>query len=252
MGIIDRIKNSEIVKSIWREGFPDSDKNKMNAVMESFVLHIHPAKLREKALKFSSTFCLGGLSFFTFIILTVTGVILMFYYRPTVDHAYHDMKDLEFAVTYGLFLRNLHRWSAHAMVFLVMAHMARVFFSGAYNPPKQFNWVVGVVLLILTLLLSYTGYLLPWDLLAYWAITVGTNMASAAPFLGADGPFHELLHINKYNDMRFLLLGGSVVGQNALLRFYVLHCVFLPLIAGGLMLYHFWKVRKDGGVKGPL
>jgi quinol-cytochrome oxidoreductase complex cytochrome b subunit len=173
----------------------------------------------------------------------------MFYYRPAVEHAYHDMKDLEFAVSFGIFLRNMHRWAAHAMVITVILHMTRVFLTGSYKSPREFNWSVGVILLVLTLLLSFTGYLLPWDQLAIWAITVGTNMASAVPILGAEGPFSL---VSVYNDVRFFLLGGTTVGQNALLRFYVLHCIGLPLVAGIFMIVHFWRIRKDGFSGPPL
>ena len=166
----------------------------------------------------------------------------MFYYRPSVDLAYRDMKDLEYAVSLGSFLRAMHRWAAHAMVLMVILHMVRVFLTGSYKTPREFNWVIGVVLLVLTLLLSFTGYLLPWDQLALWAVTVGTNMAAASPGLGAEGPFAML---SRSNDVRFVLLGGSAVGANTLLRFYVLHCVFVPLVAGALMILHFWRVRKD-------
>lgn len=120
------------------------------------------------------------------------------------------------------------------MVFLAFAHMFRVFYRGAYRAPREFNWVVGVVLLLVTLLLSYTGYLLPWDQLAYWAITVGTNISSAVPLIG--------------DKIRFLLLGGHQVNANALLRFYVLHCVILPLTAIVFLAVHFWRIRKDGGL----
>jgi quinol-cytochrome oxidoreductase complex cytochrome b subunit len=151
-----------------------------------------------------------------------------------VPQAYTDMNDLRFAVSAGVFLRNLHRWSAHAMVLLVFAHMFKVFYRGAYRSPREFNWVIGVVLLIITLFLSYTGYLLPWDQLAYWAITVGSNIMSAVPVLG--------------KKMRFLMLGGNTVNANALLRFYVLHCVILPLAAILFIGIHFWRIRKDGGL----
>ena len=147
---------------------------------------------------------------------------------------------------------NLHRWAAHAMVILVMMHMLRVFLTSSYKPPREFNWVIGVMLLVLTLLLSFTGYLLPWDQLAFWAVTVGTRMGGATPFVGAEGPFHALLGIRPDNDVRYLLLGDTVVGENALLRFYVLHCILLPLAATVLMFVHFWRVRKDGGISHPL
>ena len=107
------------------------------------------------------------------MILVVTGILLTFYYVPHVDRAYESMKDLRFAVPFGVFLRNVHRWSAHAMVLVVILHMARVFYTGSYRPPREFNWVLGVFLMVITLLLSFTGYLLPWDQLAYWAVTVG-------------------------------------------------------------------------------
>lgn len=192
---------------------------------------------------------MGGISFYLFIVLTVTGFLLMFYYRPTVQDAYQDMKDLEFVVSYGTFLRNLHRWAAHGMVLTVIAHMARVFLRGAYKPPREFNWAVGVLLLVLTLLLSFTGYLLPWDQLSFWAVTVGASMAKAAPIVGASGPFSL---VDSKSDLSYLLLGGRSVGQNALIRFYVLHVVVLPLIMVILMGVHFWRVRKDSKVKGPL
>ncbi len=158
----------------------------------------------------------------------------MLYYHPSVPQAYADMKDLQFVVSAGIFLRNLHRWSAHAMVFLVFAHMFKVFYRGAYRPPREFNWVIGVMLLLVTLFLSYTGYLLPWDQLAFWAITVGSNIMSAVPVMG--------------QKMRFLMLGGNTVNANALLRFYVLHCVILPLAAAVFIAIHFWRIRKDGGL----
>ena len=144
------------------------------------------------------------------------------------------------------------------MVIAVWLHMFRVFMTGSYKPPREFNWNVGVILLVLTLLLSFTGYLLPWDQLAIWAITVGSNMARATPFAGNEGPGSALLKlgdislVNNASDARFALLGGRFVGEAALLRFYVLHCVGLPLVAGFLMAIHFWRIRRDGGISGPL
>ena len=187
-----------------------------------------------------------------FIVETITGILLMLYYRPVPEYAYLDIKLMEHAVLFGEFLRNMHRWAAHAMVILVMLHMLRVFLTGSYKPPREFNWVVGVLLLVITLLLSFTGYLLPWDQIAFWAITVGSKMAAATPFLGADGPFHEFLKITDMNDMKFLLLGDNEVGGNALLRFYVLHCVILPLFCTIFIAVHFWRIRKDGGISRPL
>jgi cytochrome b6 len=191
------------------------------------------------------------------LVETVTGVLLMFYYRPTLEHAYNDILALRDVVTLGV-LRELHRWGAHAMVITIWLHMYRVFLTGSYKPPREFNWGVGVILLVMTLLLSFTGYLLPWDQLAIWAITVGSNMARAHPFVGHEGPGSALLKvgdvalIHSGSDARFLLLGGRAVGGETLLRFYVLHCVALPLVVAVLIAVHFWRVRKDGGISGAL
>jgi quinol-cytochrome oxidoreductase complex cytochrome b subunit len=152
----------------------------------------------------------------------------------------------------------MHRWGAHAMVIAVWLHMFRVFMTGSYKPPREFNWNVGVILLVLTLLLSFTGYLLPWDQLAIWAITVGSSMARASPGAGNEGPLSSLVKlgdirlIHAGDDARFALIGGRSIGAATLLRFYVLHCVVIPLAAGFLMAIHFWRVRKDGGISGPL
>jgi quinol-cytochrome oxidoreductase complex cytochrome b subunit len=195
---------------------------------------------------------MGGLSFYLMLLLTITGILLMFYYRPSPEHAYWDVKYLMNDVPFGRILRNMHRWAAHAMLITVWLHMLRVFLTGSYKPPREFNWVIGVNLLVLTMLLSFTGYLLPWDQLAMWAVTVGTNMARATPFLGHEGPFGPQLGMTPYNDVRFALLGGSIVGENALIRFYVWHCLGFPFIHAWLMAIHFWRVRKDGGISGPL
>jgi quinol-cytochrome oxidoreductase complex cytochrome b subunit len=162
------------------------------------------------------------------------------------------MKYLDFDVPFGMFIRNMHRWAAHAMVIFVMLHMFRVFLTGSYKPPREFNWVVGVFLLLATLLLSFTGYLLPWDQLSMWAVTVGTNMARATPLIGAEGPFSSALGVTPSNDVAALIMGGTAVGPPTLLRFYVLHCLLIPIAAVGGMALHFWRIRKDGGISGPL
>lgn len=232
-----RLQRNRVFRSVVRHGLPDTNRNRSLTTFTNFFLHIHPVKVRLRAMRFTQTFFLGGLSAACFFILVVTGILLMFYYHPSVPRAYEDMKDLEFVVSSGVFLRNLHRWSAHAMVGLVFLHMVRVFFAGAYRPPREFNWVIGVLLLLVTILLSYTGYLLPWDQLAYWGVTVGTNMAAAVPVVG--------------DDVRFLLLGGNAVNENALIRFYVLHCVVLPVALVVGIAVHIWRVRKDGGLYLP-
>ncbi|MBI1953588.1 MAG: cytochrome b N-terminal domain-containing protein [Candidatus Omnitrophica bacterium] len=236
------IRTSAVWKSVFRHGYQDTPRNRALMVLSNVFLHLHPVKVRPASLRFRYTWGLGGLSFYLFLLLTVSGVLLMFYYRPTVDHAYWDMKDLRFVVPFGSFLRNIHRWSAHVMVLFVMFHMISVFYRSAYKAPREYNWVVGVILLLITFLLSFTGYLLPWDQLAIWAVTVGTNMAANTPLLGAEGPFAI---VTADNDARFILLGSKIVGEAGLIRFYVLHCVLLPLFFIGFVSVHFWRVRKD-------
>src|SRR5262249_55959078 len=161
----------------------------------------------------------------------------MFYYVPSTTQAYDRMLDLRGTVAFGIFLRNMHRWSAHGMVAVVFLHLCRVFLTGAYKKPREFNWVLGVVLLLVTLFMSFTGYLLPWDQLAFWAITVGTSIAAYAPLIG--------------KEIQFVMLGDTSVGQEALLRFYVLHVAVLPSILVLLIAVHFWRIRKDGGLSRP-
>ena len=234
----DLLFHNYIWRSVFRSGYPNTPRNQMLAVATNVFLHLHPTRIHRTHVKITHTYCLGGLSFFLFLGLMITGVLLMFYYVPSVERAYEDVLHLETDVRFGILMRNIHRWEAHGMVIIVIMHMMRVFYTGAYKPPREFNWVVGVVLLVLTLLLSFTGYLLPWDQLAFWAITVGTNMVGSAPIFGEPN--------------RFALVGGFQVGPNALIRFYTLHVIGLPLLAAVFMAVHFWRVRRDGGLARPL
>ncbi|HET8675718.1 MAG TPA: cytochrome b N-terminal domain-containing protein [Blastocatellia bacterium] len=238
LGMFQRYLSAwEKIKWSWQ---PETYREAGDSVVRNFLLHWFPAKVTRESLSWNYSFWLGTVSAVLFAILVLTGIPLMFLYVPSVERAYLSVKDIEYAVSYGWFLRGLHRISAHLMVAVVFLHMVRVFLTGAYkngtavNQNRPLNWIVGIVLLLLTLLLSFTGYLLPWDQLAYWAITVGTNIASAAPVVG--------------EQMRFFLLGGTTIEQNTLIRFYVLHCFFLPLLVTLLFSYHMWRARKDGGL----
>jgi len=228
---------ANVWRSIFRNPLPSSDRGRAATSFTNFFLHIQPVRVSRQALRPSYTMGLGLISFFLFVILTVTGILLMFYYVPSTGMAYDRMLDLRSSVAFGVILRNMHRWAAHAMVAVVFLHMCRVFFTGSYKPPREFNWLVGVSLFLLTLLSSFTGYLLPWDQLAFWAITVGTSIAGYAPLIG--------------KELRFMLLGDANVGQEALLRFYVLHVVVLPLVLTIAVAIHFWRIRKDGGLAKP-
>lgn len=221
----------------WR---PQSNREAGDAVVKSFLLHWFPHRVSLKSLSWGYSFWLGTISFALFLILCLTGIILMFFYVPSVERAYWSIKDIEFVISFGAFLRSLHRISAHLMVAAVFLHMMRVFYvngyqKGAYSGSgRPFNWVLGVFLWVLTLLLSFTGYLLPWDQLAFWAITVGTSIASAVPWIG--------------EPIRQFILGGTIIGQNTLIRFYVLHVFFLPALAMIAIIWHMWRIRKDGGL----
>jgi len=232
--LLNRLTQSRLWRSIFRHGWPDNPLDRSLAMTSNVFFHLHPVKVSRKSLKWSYSLGLGVISAILFGVLTWTGVLLMFYYVPSIERAYPTMKEIQLSVPLGQFTRNMHRWSAHAMVLIVILHMARVFYTGAYKRPREFNWIIGVILLILTLGASFTGYLLPWDQLSFWAITVGTNIAGYAP--GA-GPA-----------MRQILLGGTEVGQNTLIRFYTLHIAMLPLMIVLLISVHIWRVRKDGGL----
>src|SRR6202171_3119486 len=229
----ENIVNSQVWKSVFRVGIPNTNRKRVLAVLGSLILHLHPVQVRRSGVRMSFTWCMGGTTFFLFLVETVTGLLLMFYYRPTIEYAFTDIMDLREQAPFGI-MREMHRWGAHAMVIAVWLHMFRVFMTGSYKPPREFNWNVGVILLVLTLLLSFTGYLLPWDQLAIWAITVGTNMIGSAPVFGPKS--------------RFLLIGGFEVGHPALIRFYTLHVIGLPLLAAIFMAVHFWRIRRDGGL----
>src|SRR5438445_13358927 len=251
------LTETQVWTSVFRHERPNTDRNRVLVMLSKVFLHLHPVRIRKSGVKLRYTWCMGGLSFFLFLSLTLTGLLLMFYYRPTLEYAYTDIVGLREHVPLGI-MREMHRWGAHAMVIAVWLHMFRVFMTGSYKPPREFNWNVGVILLVLTLLLSFTGYLLPLVQLAIWAITVGSSMARASPGAGNEGPMSGLIKlgdirlIHAGDDARFALIGGRSIGPSTLLRFYVLHCVAIPLAAGFLMAIHFWRVRKDGGISGPL
>jgi quinol-cytochrome oxidoreductase complex cytochrome b subunit len=236
--IVRYVKESALWRSLFRQPYPTTSRTRALAVMNNVFLHLHPVRVKRHAVRYTYTFCLGGISFFLFLALTVTGLYLMFFYVPSISRAYQDIQAIEASVAFGSFVRNMHRWAAHLMVLTVFLHMIRVFYHGAYKPPREFNWVVGVVLLFCTLWLSFTGYLLPWDQIAFWAITVGTQMAEYAPLLGPE--------------TGFFLLGGIQVGGDTLLRFYVMHVIAFPLITAIFLIVHFWRIRKDGGISGPV
>jgi quinol-cytochrome oxidoreductase complex cytochrome b subunit len=219
---------------------PRSDREAGDAIASNFLFHAFPSKVSKASMAWGYSFWLGTISAALFFLLILSGLPLLFLYVPSVERAYQSVKDIEFVITFGSWIRAVHRIAAHGMVIVVFLHLVRVFLTGAYKngvgrgQHREWNWVLGVVMLLVTLFLSFTGYLLPWDQLAFWAVTVGTNIASSIPWIGPT--------------VRELLIGGRTIEQATLIRFYVLHVVVLPLGLGVLFAYHMWRVRKDGGL----
>jgi quinol-cytochrome oxidoreductase complex cytochrome b subunit len=225
-------------RALLRGEAPTEKPNpRYRAQVKSFLLHIRPKFYQEGSTWFTHTFRLGMISTFLFVIETITGVILMVYYTPSPDVAYYDMLTILSNVNFGKFLRDLHRWGAELMVAFVTLHMIRVYFTGAYKHPRQFTWLTGVVLLLVTLFLSFSGYLLPWDQLAFWAVTIGTSMAEAAPLIGYQ--------------TNLILRGSQDIGAGGLLRFYLLHVLLLPLVAIIFISVHYYKVSREHSISLP-
>lgn len=236
-------------ETVFRSGPPRSDRSRSTFIFGNVFLHLHPARVHRWSLRWATTWGLGIIALSAFLITLVTGVLLMFYYNPYPEVAYESIKNIHFVVPTGRFMRNIHRWAAHVMVIAVLAHMARVFFTAAYRRPREFNWLVGMGLLVTTLGLSFSGYLLPWDQLAYWAITIGANIAQSPREIT------DALNVTASFDpgglQKVLLLGSDEVGEEALIRFYLFHVMLLPLTLVALLAVHFWRIRKDGGLARP-
>ncbi|MFQ6092254.1 MAG: cytochrome bc complex cytochrome b subunit [bacterium] len=181
--------------------------------------------------------CFGGITFLLFVIEIITGVLLALYYKPSPEEAFASVKFITNEVTFGWLIRQVHAWGAQLMILMVILHMLRVFFQGAYKSPRELNWIVGVLLLFVTLTFGFTGYLLPWDQLSFWGTTVGTEVAGGVPLIG--------------NFILILLRGGENVTEDTLTRFYALHVLVLPWITAGLLALHFIMVRRQG-IAGPL
>lgn len=177
-------------------------------------------------------YCFGGMTFLLFLVQAVTGAILAIYYKPTPELAYQSVLFIENEVTMGAAIRSVHNISANLMVIMVVLHMLRVIFTGAYKPPRQFNWVAGVLLLMVVFAFCFTGYLLPWDQVGYWAAVIGAKILGSVPLIGP-----KLLLIAQ---------AGTKVTGYTLMRFYILHICVLPILTIGLLIAHFYLVRKQG------
>jgi quinol-cytochrome oxidoreductase complex cytochrome b subunit len=198
-----------------------------------FIRHLFPRVVVEKNLAIRYTFCLGGLAFTTFLLLAASGLLLMVYYQPTPERAHASILFLDATVAGGSYLRSLHRLASHTLLLLILLHTLRVVLTGAYQRPRQLNWIIGCLLLGCTIFAAYTGYLLPMDQLAYWATQTGMQLLATVP----GGTF-----------LRGLLVPDRIGGSLSLLRFYALHVAVLPLAIGALCGLHFYRVRRNKGV----
>lgn len=206
-------------------------------LFNNLILHLHPPKVHERTLDLTHTWGLGGMPLVLVMLLALTGILLMFVYEPSPKLAYDSLITLQEEIWFGQLIRNIHHWSGNILVIVSFLHLLRVFFTGAFQGARSFNWVIGLCLFFLVLISNFTGYLLPWDQLAFWAITICTGMLEYLPGLG-----HWLQE---------MIRGGEEVGRATLSVFFTLHVVIMPLCLFLLMPFHFWRVRKAGGVVIP-
>jgi len=227
---------------IWRSIFrtslqPGTERERKRIVLDHLVLHLRPVRVPVRTLPFTHTFGLGGMSAVLILLLILSGVLLMFVYEPTPERAYDSIVRLRDEVRFGGFVRGAHHWSANLLIIVVFLHLLRTFFTGAFHGARQFNWVIGVLLLLGVVASNFTGYLLPWDQLSYWAITIVTGMLGYVPVLG--------------EWLQRTARAGTEIGASTLILFYTLHTTVLPVLLVALMAFHFWRVRKARGVVVP-
>jgi len=227
---------------IWRSIFqgpviPESDRDRKTIVFHHLLLHFRPIRVPARTLQYTHTFGLGGMSLVLFLLLVGTGVLMLFVYQPAPGGAYESVQTLQHEVLFGDLIRGMHYWSANLLVVVLLLHLLRVYLTGAYFAPRQFNWIIGLGLLCCALFSNLTGYLLPWDQLAYWATTIVTGMISYVPVVGTW--------------LQRIVLGGTEVGSSTLIIFYALHTTVLPVTIVALMAFHFWRIRKARGVVIP-
>jgi len=212
---------------------PDDEQERLGVIFRSLILHLHPPTINSKVLKFKHTFGLGGMAIILISMQFFTGLLLRFYYKPFPGQAYDSIINLQSNILFGPLIRNLHYWSAVFLIIISVLHLLRVFFSGAYFGKRQFNWVLGIILLLIIIFSNFTGYLLPWDQLSFGAVTVSSSMLDYLPLIGTY--------------IKELIIGGSEIGSATLLIFYNLHTGILPILLIFIMAFHFWRVRKAGG-----
>ncbi len=248
----ENLKNirGSFLGSLLRTNRPISGRSRAAVMLNNFFLHIQGVKTHTNTLRPAYTLGLGLISLFLLFATTVSGILLMIYYNPSTGDAYNTVKDITYVVFAGNIMRNVHKWAGEGMIIFVMLHMARVFYTGSYSKPREFNWIVGMMLLILTFVLNLSGYMLPWDQLSYWALVIVSNIIQSSKELT------DALGITPYFDIggmaKEFFLGGTVPGKETLIRVYFLHIMLLPIFLFIFLGVHFWRIRKDGGLSRPV
>jgi quinol-cytochrome oxidoreductase complex cytochrome b subunit len=233
----DRL-GTRIWKSIFRGPiYPRDDRERKWVVVNNLILHLRPLRLPKKSLKYTHTFGLGGMSLVLFVLSAATGILLMFVYEPSPEGAYGSILFLQDRILFGRFVRNIHHWTANFMIVVVFLHLLRVYFTGGYHHPRQFNWLIGLALLVFVVASNFTGYLQPWDQLSFWAITICIGMLGYVPFMG--------------EWLQNVIRDGPEIGQATLINFYTFHTTVLPVLLVLVMAWHFWRVRRAHGVVYP-
>jgi len=227
---------------IWRSVFrrppiPRTDYERKWVVAHTMILHLRPIRVPARTIRYTHTFGLGGMSLVLVLLLMATGVLMMFVYEPSPERAHASILSMQDEVLFGRLVRGVHYWSANLLIVVTLLHLLRVFLTGAFHGARQFNWIIGLGLLLCVLAAAFTGYLLPWDQTSYWAITICTEMVAYAPFVG--------------DALQRLMRGGAEIGAATMISFYAVHTTVVPASLIVLMAWHFWRVRKAGGVVLP-
>ncbi len=232
-GVFSRIRRSILNGPLW----PRDDRERRWVVLNLLLLHFRPVHVVEKTLRHRHTWGLGGTGLVLIALLMATGCLMMFVYEPSPEHAYASVASSNSEVMFGPLVRGIHYWSANLLVVVAVLHLLRVFLTGGFTGARQFNWVIGLGLLTGILVSNFTGYLLPWDQLSYWAITISTGMLTYVPLIG--------------EHLTTLVRGGAEISSTTLIGYYTLHTTVIPVALIVLMAFHFWRVRKAGGVVVP-
>ncbi len=202
--------------------------------LTDLVLHLHPPSVPSQTLRFSLSWGLGGMAVMLAGLLLLSGMLLLLVYQPSTEHAYRSILTITTQIPFGLWVRNTHYLSANLLLIIAGLHCIRVILTGAFGPGRQLNWMIGLLLFLLISAANFTGYLLPWDQLSYWAVTICTSMLGYIPLYG--------------DQLQKLFLGGVAIGPSTLSNFFVLHVALIPSVLVTMMFWHFWLVRRAGGL----